>query len=133
MSFKASLKIGSKTFDVLACDFSFHRDVDPKGRPSSSIYGGSVNVTIESTDDTSILEAMVNNVHKSQNGSITFQKRDEDAKMKELTFEKGYITSYTESLNVIGSQPMTISFTISAMKLKIGNAEHVNEWPDGKA
>lgn len=132
MSFKATLKVGNKSFDVLACDFAFHRDVDPKGRPSSHIYGGSVNVTIESTDDTSILEAMVNNQHKSQKATITFMKRDEDAKMKELSLEDAYITSFTESLNVIGSQPMTISFTLSARKIKIGNAEHVNEWPGQK-
>ena len=52
--------------------------------------------------------------------------------MKELTFEDGYITAYNESLDVIGSNPMSISFTISARKLKVGNAEHENDWPDKK-
>ena len=132
MSFKAQLKLGGKNFDVLHCDYAFTRDVDPKGRPSSGIYGGSVNLRIESTDDTSVLESMINNVYKAQSGTITFQKRDEDAKMKELTFEEGYIVAYNESLDVVGANPMSIAFTVSARKLKVGNAEHENDWPDKK-
>lgn len=132
MSFKAKLTIGGKNFDVLHCSYSFRRDVDNKGRPSSNVYGGSVQLEIESTDDTSILESMINNVYKSFGGTVTFQKREEDAKMKELTFEDGYIVQYSEALDSVGSNPMTINFVISARKLKIGNAEHQNEWPDKK-
>jgi len=132
MSFKAKLTIGGKKFDVLHCSYSFRRDVDTKGRPSSSVYGGSVQLEIESTDDTSVLESMLNNIYKSISGSVTFQKRDEDAKMKELTFEDGYIVQYSEALDSVGSNPMTINFVISARKLKVGNAEHQNEWPDKK-
>jgi hypothetical protein len=132
MSFKAKLKIGGKDFDVLHCSYSFRRDVDAKGRPSSAIYGGTIQLEVESTDDTSVLESMINNVYKSQKGTITFQKREEDAKMKELSFEDGYIVQYSEALDAVGSNPMTINFVISARKVKIGSAEHENEWPDSK-
>jgi hypothetical protein len=132
MSFKAKLTIGGKKFDVLHCSYTFRRDVDAKGRPSSSVYGGTIQLEIESTDDTSILESMINNIYKSFSGTITFQKRDEDAKMKELSFEDGYIVQYAEALDAVGANPMTINFIISARKLKVGNAEHQNEWPDKK-
>jgi hypothetical protein len=132
MSFKAKLSMGGNNYDVLHSSYTFRRDVDSKGRPSSGIYGGTVDIQIESTDDTAILEAMVNNQYKAQKGTITFQKRDEDAKMKELTFEDGYVVNYSESLDVVGSNPMTINFTVSARVLKIGNAEHENDWPDKK-
>ena len=132
MSFKAKLSLGGKEFDILHCDYAFNRDVDAKGRPSSGIYGGIVNIEVESTDDTSILESMVNNVYKAQKGTITFQKRDEDAKMKELNFEDAYIVAYKEELEIVGENPMTITFSVSARSLKIGNAEHVNDWPDNK-
>jgi len=129
MSFNAKLKFGGKdNIDVLACDYALARDVDSKGRPASGVYGGRINLVIESTDDTSIVESMVNQ-YKPVDGAITFKKSDEDAKMKELSFEKGYVVSYAESINVEGSRPMQISFTISAEKIKIGNAEHKNEWP----
>ena len=49
--------------------------------------------------------------------------------MKELSFEKAYVISFQESIDVKGAKPMQMDFTISAEKIKIGNAEHKNEWP----
>lgn len=129
MSFNAKLKFGGKDgIDLLACDYALHRDVDAKGRPASGVYGGTINLLVESTEDTTIVESMVNQF-KPVDGTITFKKSDEDAKLKELSFEKGYVINYSESIDVKGSQPMQIAFTISAEKIKIGNAEHKNEWP----
>lgn len=129
MAFKAILKIGSKQFDVLKCDYELRRDVDLKGRPSSGVYGGMINLSVESTDDTSIIESLVNQF-KPVNGSVTFKKSEEDAKMKELTWEKGYFVKFAEEFNNEGSKAMHIDFTVSAQVIKIGNAEHKNEWPD---
>jgi hypothetical protein len=131
MAFKTRLTLGSKEFDVLQCSFSLHRDVDAKGRPSSGVYGGTLQVEIESTEDTSIIESMVNNQYKALSGKITFKRGEEDAKMKELSFEEGYIIQYNEGINVNDSTPMTLSFVISARTLKLGNAEHTNDWPRG--
>jgi hypothetical protein len=129
MAFKARINIGSKEFDVLQCSFALSRDVDAKGRPSSGVYGGTVQVEVESTEDTSVIESMVNNQYKPLSGTITFKKSEEDAKMKELSFEEGYIIQYNEGLSITGNTPMALSFVISARKLKIGNAEHENDWP----
>ena len=128
MAFKATCKVGSKEFDVISCDYAFRRDVDSKGRPSSGVYGGTVNLTVESTDDTSIIESMVNQ-YKPIDGTITFKKSDEDAKLKELSWTKGYIINFQESLDITGAQPMLIHFTVSAQEIKIGNADHKNDWP----
>jgi hypothetical protein len=129
MAFNAKLKIGSKdNIDVLKCDYALHRDVDSKGKPSSLVYGGTINFSVESTDDTSIIESLVNQ-YKPINGSVSFKKTDEDAKMKELTWEKGYVISFREGIDITGTTPMIIDFTVSAEKIKIGNAEHKNHWP----
>jgi hypothetical protein len=129
MAFKASISLGSKSFDVLQCSFSLNRDVDAKGRPSSGVYGGTIQVEVESTEDTSVIESMVNNQFKPINGTITFKKSDEDAKMKELNFTEGYIIQYNEGINIIGNNPMSLSFVISARTLTMGNAQHENDWP----
>ena len=130
MAFVAKLKIGSKDgLDVISCNYELHREVDAKGRPSSIVYGGTIDVVVESTDDTSIIESMVNNQHKPLDGSITFKKGDEDAKLKELSFEKGYVIRFAENFDTRGENPMLVSFTISAQTIKIGSAEHKNEWP----
>ncbi len=132
MSFKAQLNLGSKKFDVLHCSYAFRRDVDGKGRPASIVYGGTIDFEVESTEDTTILETMINNIYKPINGSVVFKKTDEDANMKELKFTDAYFTNYQEALDTIGTNPMTIRFTVSARKLDVGNATHANDWPDKK-
>lgn len=128
MAFRATLNLGDREFDVLDCSYKLNRDVDSKGRPSSNIYGGIVNVHVESTDDTSILEQMVNQF-KPIAGSITFKKGDEEAKMKELQWENGYIIAFEEDIDIVGSRPMSIKFSVSAQTLKMGSAQFEQNWP----
>lgn len=128
MAFRATLTLGGKEFDVLDCSYSLNRDVDSKGRPASNIYGGIVKVHVESTEDTTILEQMVTQF-KPISGNIVFKKGDEEAKMKELEFENGYIISFEEDIDVVGSRPMSIKFAVSAQVLKIGGAQFEQNWP----
>ena len=128
MAFRATLSLGGKEFDVLDCSYNLRRDVDSKGRPSSNIYGGQVRIHVESTDDTSILEQMINQF-KPISGGIVFKKGDEEAKMKELTWENGYIIEFEEDIDIIGAKPMTISFVVSAQAIKIGGAQFEQNWP----
>jgi hypothetical protein len=128
MAFRAVLNLSGKEFDVLDCDYKLERDVDSKGRPASNIYGGKVRIHVESTEDTSILEQMVSQF-KPISGSITFKKGNEEAKMKELVWENGYIISFEESIDVVGSKPMTLTFVVSAQVLKIGGAQFEQNWP----
>lgn len=77
MAFKASFKFSdSKEFDVLRWDVEFNRDTDPKGRPASDIYGGTINVEVESTPDTIVLDKMFKQ-YQPVNGSIVFKKADD--------------------------------------------------------
>ena len=130
MAFKASFKISdSKEFDVLRWDVEFNRDTDPKGRPTSDIYGGTINVEVESTPDTIVQDKMFKQ-YQPVNGSIVFKKADEDAKMKELVFENGYVVKYKEALDVANAFPMTIRFSISAQVVKMGDASFEQNWPE---
>ncbi|CAN5609586.1 type VI secretion system tube protein TssD [soil metagenome] len=129
MSFKATLKLGNSEFDVITCSYSFYRDVDVKGRPSSIVYGGRIDFSVESTDDTSIIETMVNNQHKPIDGTVTWTKVDADGTLKVLTFEHSFVVAYSEAFSTSGGDAMLIQFSISAETLKIGNMELVNDWP----
>ena len=70
------------------------------------------------------------NQFKPHSGTITFKKGDEDAKMKELKWDNGYITDFEEALNSIGVHPMTTRFVISAQKISVGNAHYEEDWPE---
>jgi hypothetical protein len=128
MAFRAKLQFEGKEYDVLDCNYSFRRDVDLKGRPSSSVYGGNIYVTVESTDDTKIIAQMVNQF-KPNSGTVTFNKGDEEAKMKEVKWTNGYIINYNESLDIASREPMQISFVVSAEKISVEGAEVDHKWP----
>ena len=127
-SFRATLEMGGKEYDVLYSNYEFSRSTDSKGRPSSSISGGRVSVTVESTEDTTALESMVNSQFKPIDGKIVYKKTDEDAKMKEIEFKNAYIVHYKETLDTTNDVPMTIAMTLSAETLTVGNAELDNRW-----
>lgn len=129
MSFRANLSFEGKEFDVIQCEYSIEREVDSKGRPSSNLYGGKVTMMVESTDDITLIEKMASQF-KPNTGTITFKKDDEDAKMKELKWENGYIIDLEEGLEIVGDIPMGIRFTISAQTLTIGDAEFKQNWPE---
>ena len=121
--------MGGKEYDVLYSNYEFSRSTDSKGRPSSSISGGRVSVTVESTEDTTALESMVNSQFKPIDGKIVYKKTDEDANMKEIEFKNAYIVHYKETLDTTNEVPMTIAMTFSAASITVGNAELDNRWP----
>jgi len=128
MAFKATLELDGKKFHVISCHYSLHQNVDPTGRPSSGVRGGSVSITIESSDDNSIYTWMTDE-HGFKDGKITFFKRDQDSKMKELEFKQAACIDYTETFHSNSSGPMAIAFTISAKELHVGGDKHHNDWP----
>ncbi|AEH02114.1 type VI secretion system tube protein TssD [Lacinutrix sp. 5H-3-7-4] len=127
MSFKTRLNVGGKEYNVLSCDYKLHQETDPTGRPSSITRGGQIKISVESTSDTSLSDWMFNNFER-KDGSLTFFKRDTDAKAKELNFTEAYMIEYTEVFDHKGDDPMTETIVISAKSISIGNGEHVNEW-----
>ena len=79
------MELGGKEYDVLYSNYEFSRTTDKKGQPASSISGGRISVTIESTDDTSTIEAMLNSQFKLVEGKIVYKKSKEwtDDNMKQ--------------------------------------------------
>jgi hypothetical protein len=102
--------------------------VDLKGRPSSNVYGGNIYITVESTDDTSIIAQMVNQF-KPHNGTVTFNKGEEETKMKELKWKNGYTIKYDESIDIVDKEPMKIYIVVSAEKISVEGAEVDHRWP----
>ncbi len=127
MSFKAKLSVAGKEVNVLSCSYDLFQEIDATGRPASITRGGQIHLVVESTGETTFFEWMCNNFER-KDGTITFIKRDTDAKLKELEFTEGYLVKYVEAFDAFNSNPMTETFTISAKSIKMGSAEHVNEW-----
>jgi len=129
MSFRANLSFEGEDFDVIKCDYAVERDVDSKGRPASNLYGGKINITVESTTKVSLFDKMASQF-KPNTGTITFKKDDDDATMKELKWENGYIVNIDEGMTTVGELPMLITLTISAQSFTIGDAVFTQNWPE---
>lgn len=127
MSFKAKLDVNGRQVNVLSCNYDLNQEVDATGRPSSVTRGGRIRLTVESTGDSSFFEWMVNN-YERRDGTVTFLKRDTEAKMKQLKFSEGYLVSYAEQFEATNEQPLSETFTISAREITVGQGTHVNEW-----
>ncbi len=110
-AFRAILELEEKQMDVLFSSVEFSRKTDNKGRPVTSVFGGRIKVTIESTQDTSIIESMLNNQFKPINGSIIYKKTDEDSRLKQILFHNSYIVYYKEICKSNNEKPMNILVT----------------------
>lgn len=133
MAYKATLEFAGKKYSVMSASWAFNRSVDQKGRPSSGVYGGEVNLSVESTDDVTLLETMLNAQTKAQKATITFDKGTADGELKKMELEDAYIIAYSEGISFGGADSGTISFTLSARKLQMKTAIHENDWPGAAA
>lgn len=128
MSFKAKLTIDGEEYDVLHCSYQLTRDVDPKGRPSSHVHGGTISFEIESTESTFWFDWMIDQWAK-KDGEVEFMDRAEETTMRKLEFKEAYIIGLSESFDSVGGRAMTASFTISAKSVGWGQGAHENDWP----
>jgi hypothetical protein len=67
--------------------------------------------------------------YMKKDATITFNKREENAKLKELEIKEAYMVGYQESFDSIGNGAMTESLSLSSKSIKMGDGEMQNEWP----
>ena len=128
-SFKAMLSLGGKEYGrLLSCDFALNRGTDSIGRPTSVWSGGHINMSVEATDDSSLMEWCVKQSDQ-KDGEISFQKIDGESSMIKMSWKHGYIVNYAVSYSEGGA--MYITSTISAQSLTYGKGTLSNPWPKG--
>jgi len=127
MAYSALLELEGKKFKVRHCAYSLHQNLDENGRPTTNVMGGTINCEIESSDDDTIVNWMVDPVGK-KSGSIVFMKTSEEGEMKKITFDDAFCTSYTETMNSLSNEPMVEHIIISAQKLMANGVAHENIW-----
>lgn len=97
MSFRATLSLDGKTFDILECVSDMEQQIDKKGKAISSVRGGDIRLVLRGSEEETI-PSWASDKNKKQNGTITYYKMDVlDAKFREISFEDGYITWFAES------------------------------------
>lgn len=127
-AFRATVSMRGREIEILFSHLEFSRKTDNKGRPVTSVIGGRLTFSVESTKDTEILEAMINSQFKPVSGKITFYKTDDNSIFRIIEFRCAYIVYFKEVFNVDKRRPMLITKTLSADILIVGNAFLTNSW-----
>lgn len=117
-----------KDIEVISSHIEFNRKTDTKGRPVTNVIGGRITVTIESTKETIILEAMINSPYKVISGKVTYYNTDDNSVFRVVEFKYAYIVYYKEVFNVDRKRQMYSTITFSADIIMIGNAYLSNQW-----
>ncbi|GAB2790094.1 hypothetical protein GCM10027275_38700 [Rhabdobacter roseus] len=97
MSFKATLTIEGKTFDVLQCTHTLSQKYE-RGRPVSGIRGGVIILILGSTDD-DLLGDWATGPTAKKNGEIVFDRIDQRSVLQKLEFQDAYATFYFEFMS----------------------------------
>jgi type VI secretion system TssD-like protein len=119
MSFKAELQVEGKTFALRSCYWVIYREKEVRGRPTSPPRWCAV-VTFDASDDTTITNWMID-PHKQIDGKILLYKIDEDAKLKEITFNKAWCL-HMEDKFLFDQFNASTSITITGPELHIGSS-----------
>lgn len=128
---RAILKINEKEFDILHLQYSFHRNIDAKGRPATGLQGGDIYIQIESSEDNYLLGQMLLDNAPPVQGSIEILTGEDGQSLRFIEFEKAYIYSQYEGMAESPWLPMLTTIGISPLRLDIDRKIHLDRrWPE---
>jgi hypothetical protein len=121
---------GLKNRDVLNVRYSFRRQVDSDGQPTSKVTIDGIYVRMKSLegDGTTDFPEWMCSIFKPKNGKLVFHSTQELQQLKELSFERAYLVYYQESFDEATGFYEEIE--ISPKKVNIGDAELEELWGD---
>ena len=133
---KATVCLQGKDIEVISSHIEFNRKTDNKGRPVTNVIGGRITITVESTRETTILEAMVNSPFKAISGKVIYYNTQDNSIFRVVEFKYAYIVYYKEVYNNIQTtkfhvdrkRQMYSTITFSADIIMIGDACLSNQW-----
>lgn len=111
MSFKATLTVEGKSFNVLQCSHSLTQKAE-KGRVTSGVRGGVIIVILDGTDD-DLLGDWATGPTVKKDGDITFDRIDQQSTLQKLEFQEAYATMYFEFMS---SGTMNIDSVFEALE-----------------
>jgi|GEM_PF-4171653 len=126
MSVIAQLQIGENIYDVLSFRYRFEASTDKKGRPTSRFRGGEMIVVLEVGSDTTIQELFLSEEPRAIRGSLNVWNEEDMTPIRTIEWEKGYIYSIRETMQRDTSSPMTITVSITPLRLDINRTTRLD-------
>lgn len=114
---------------VLKLNYGVQRQTDVSGRVASDPNNALIKISVEATDDSKILESLLNGKYKPTTGEVTFNKAHEEGALINLKWNNGYVIEHELDFDAINDNNMLITFTVSAEKIEYGNSAYEGVWP----
>lgn len=127
---RAQLKFnGGEEQKIIKLDYTVGRSTDVSGRVASDPSNALISLTVEATENSHILESLLNGKYKPTTGIVTFNKAHEEGTLIDLKWENGYVIQHEITYDALNDNNMLISFIVSAEKIEYGNASYEGSWP----
>lgn len=113
--------------EILNCNFSFQQGIDNKGKATTKVYGGTINVTLSQLPPQEIIEWALNS-RKYQPGVIVMLNAD-NMPVEKILFEDAACIEMNINYTQSGDSYTATQLVIQAKKLIVGNGiDFDNEW-----
>lgn len=114
-------------YEILDCHFSFHQKTDHKGKATTKVAGGTINLLLSQLPSQSIIEWGLES-RKYNKGMIVLLD-NENVPIEKIYFERGACIQFEVNYTQSGTSYATTKLVIQAEKLIVGNGiEFDNEW-----
>jgi len=130
---RAVLKFnGGSEQKILKLNYGVSRNTDVSGRVASDPSNALIKITVEATEDSGILESLLNGKYKPTSGEVTFNKSHEEGTLTTLKWENGYVIQHEVDYDALNEDNMFVSFVVSAEKIDYGSSAYDGVWPGAK-
>lgn len=127
---RAVLKFnGGSEQKVLKLNYGVSRSTDVSGRVASDPNNALIKITVEATEESHIIESLLNGKYKPTTGEVTFNKAHEEGTLTTLKWENGYVIQHEVDYDALNDDNMQVSFVVSAEKIDYGNSSYDGIWP----
>jgi len=119
--------------NVYKVGYELYTAKDETGRPSDRAHAGTIKITRESDENSDLARWAMDSSQPNWKAGKVVIKNPNDATMKELAWEEGFVTKYQEVVPHIKENPDDQVYEyleISCHKLTIGDAEIDNRWEE---
>lgn len=122
MALTGILKIESKEYDILECEYEFTQAVDHTGRPTDRTRGGLINIVISAPDDDNLmLHEWMRDKDAIKDGTINLTVNSNNVdKPKTIEFKDAYCVRLYEYFNNNNSVQMYLKLSIMAGTIIFG-------------
>jgi len=119
MSFKATLFIFDKEYQLINLTYGYLQPTDITGRPTSRTTGGKITAVANSTkDDSGLYEAMFS-PDQMVSGEIITYRRDGFQKNFNIKFANASVSYLTTKFNAVGTDSLQLEIVFSAQIMEV--------------